>query len=103
MVRITLQMTELVIPPWQSLGRLVVLLYLGPDSLLPLVSAMAAILGFILMLWRFLRSQGRKAIRRVTGAQQEDFFLDDEADVSQENDIEPEVAAERYEWERREP
>jgi hypothetical protein len=38
-----------------------VLLYVGPDTMLPLASALAAILGFLLIVWR----QALALVRRV--------------------------------------
>lgn len=41
-----------------------VLLYIGPDALMPLASALAAVVGFLLMFWRrtigFVRMVGQK-------------------------------------------
>lgn len=39
------------ISPTPALGS-ILLLYTGPETIIPLVSALAAIVGFLLMLWR---------------------------------------------------
>jgi hypothetical protein len=44
---------------WHSL----VLLYVGPDQILPLTSALGAILGVLLMFWHRLKVLPRKAWR----------------------------------------
>ena len=36
----------------ESLGRLLGLLYVGPDQILPVTSALAAVVGFLLICWR---------------------------------------------------
>lgn len=36
----------------QNLRRLPVLLYIGPDVLMPIASALAAVVGFLLMFWK---------------------------------------------------
>ena len=40
-------------------------MYIGPDSLMPLASAFAAIAGFILMFWRRLLGVMRLLAQRV--------------------------------------
>ncbi len=40
-------------------------LYLGPDSIMPLASAIAAVLGVILIFWRFILSGIKKGIRFI--------------------------------------
>ncbi len=51
------------------------MLYLGPDALMPLASAIAAALGFALMFWRRLlnavRTSVRALVRRFSGRQLE--------------------------------
>jgi hypothetical protein len=42
-------------------------LYLGPDSLLPLASILAAALGVILIFWRFIKKIIVKLFRRIRG------------------------------------
>jgi hypothetical protein len=42
-----------------------VLGYLGPDTILPVASALAAIVGVILICWRFLLGTAQKCFRCV--------------------------------------
>ena len=42
-------------------------MYLGPDSLMPVASAFAAAVGFVLMFWRRLVGVLRLLAQRVTG------------------------------------
>ena len=39
------------------------LLYLGPDSIMPLASILAAIIGFILIFWRWIAAFFKKLFR----------------------------------------
>lgn len=47
------------------------LMYLGPDSIMPLVSAIAAIIGILLIFWRAILTRAKKFIRlmisKITG------------------------------------
>ncbi len=43
-----------------------VLLYMGPDTMMPLASALAAIIGTLLMFWRRLVMLARRAYRGLT-------------------------------------
>jgi hypothetical protein len=47
------------------------LMYLGPDSIMPLASAIAAIIGILLIFWRAIFTRAKKLIRigisRITG------------------------------------
>ena len=43
----------------------IALLYLGPDSIMPLASVIAAILGVILIFWRFILSSIKKGFRFI--------------------------------------
>lgn len=42
-------------------------MYIGPDALMPLASAFAAIAGFVLMFWRRLIGAVRYLFQRVGG------------------------------------
>lgn len=42
-------------------------MYIGPDSLMPVASAFAAIAGFVLMFWRRLVGAAKMLAQRVTG------------------------------------
>jgi hypothetical protein len=41
-------------------------MYIGPDALMPLASALAAVAGFVLMFWRRLVGMVRLVASRVT-------------------------------------
>jgi len=41
--------------------------YLGPETLMPLASVLAAIVGFFLMFWRVIAKFVKKAVRKVRG------------------------------------
>jgi hypothetical protein len=41
-------------------------MYLGPDSLMPVASAVAAIVGFVMMFWRRLVGAARLLAQRVS-------------------------------------
>jgi len=47
------------------LFSLMVLLYVGPDQLMPITSALAAIGGGIMLFWRQLRGLVRRAVDAV--------------------------------------
>lgn len=53
-----------------KLQHILLVAYIGPDVLMPVASALAAVVGFLLMFWRrtvgFFRSIGEK-IRRLFG------------------------------------
>lgn len=44
-----------------------VLGYLGPETVMPLASAIAAVLGFLLMFGRTILAKGKKLLARLTG------------------------------------
>lgn len=61
--------------------------YLGPETLMPLASILAAILGFFLMFWRVIFKFGKKAYRKIRGLPDEvppdvevDATLDEQSD-----------------------
>ena len=43
--------------------------YLGPETVMPLTSIFAALLGFVLIFWRLIIKFIRKLFRRITGKQ----------------------------------
>lgn len=47
------------------------IMYLGPESIMPLASAIAAIIGIILIFWRAIFSRAKKIVRlgiaKITG------------------------------------
>jgi hypothetical protein len=40
------------------------LMYLGPDSIMPIASAIAAIIGILLIFWRAIFTRTKKLVRR---------------------------------------
>ena len=65
--------------PFQSMDGLFVFLYLGPETIMPLASILATIIGAILLFWRFIVAGIKKGFR----------FIFRRKDVSEESDIEP--------------
>jgi len=47
------------------------LLYLGPDSIMPLASVLAAIIGLILIFWRWIAAFFKKLFRRSSNQLQD--------------------------------
>ena len=65
-----------------------ILLYLGPETILPLGSAIAALVGFILIFWRTFAGIVRRSFYKITGrsapepaAEENPEELDDERDI----------------------
>lgn len=48
-----------------------VLLYLGPETIMPLASVLAAVLGFLLIFWRWIVTAIKKIFKRSQPAQVE--------------------------------
>jgi len=44
-----------------------VLMYLGPETIMPLASILAAVLGFLLIFWRFIVNSIKKIFKRSQG------------------------------------
>jgi hypothetical protein len=53
--------------PWEPIANPVVFLYFGPETVLPVTSILAAVLGVVLLFWRLLVSRMRKIFRRMSG------------------------------------
>jgi len=51
--------------PWRPEPNLTAM-YLGPDSLMPVASAVAAVVGFVMMFWRRLVGAARLLAQRVS-------------------------------------
>lgn len=64
--------------PVQGLG------YLGPETLMPLASIIAAVAGFFLMFWRVIAKFTKKAYRKLRGLPDEQ--LPPEVDVDEPED-----------------
>ncbi len=47
----------------ESPNLLIVLLYVGPDQILPLASVLGAIVGVVLMFWRYTVGWVRKLVQ----------------------------------------
>lgn len=45
--------------------------YLGPETVMPLASILAGIVGFLLVFWRFIVKNIKKAIRKMRGLPEE--------------------------------
>lgn len=53
--------------PGMFLENWLVLLYLGPETIMPLASILAAVLGFLLIFWRWIANFIKKIFRRSNG------------------------------------
>ena len=63
---------------WLTFG----LAYLGPDSIMPLASALAAVLGVLLIFWRYIKNLFLKLLKRGKPANAEteaDTLVDPDA------------------------
>jgi len=63
-------------------------LYLGPDTLLPIASLLAAIAGFFLIFWRLIVKFFKTVYRRVRGLPEEvppEMDLDDPTEEETDN------------------
>lgn len=58
------------------------LLYLGPETIMPLASILAAIVGVILIFWRYITGFLRRIFRRITGKKEEGTSLEDAIESS---------------------
>jgi len=62
--------------------------YLGPDTLLPLASILAAIAGFFLIFWRLIVRLVKTAYRKIRGLPEEvppDMDLEDPTEEEQDS------------------
>jgi hypothetical protein len=62
--------------------------YLGPETLMPLASILAAIAGFFLMFWRVIAKFAKKTYRKVRGIPDElppDVEMEDSVEEQKEN------------------
>ncbi len=55
---------------------LVLFAYLGPDTMLPVASVLAAIIGFLLVCWNYVVAFVRRVFRLVTGRKDPPSELD---------------------------
>jgi hypothetical protein len=67
-------------------------LYLGPDSIMPLASILAAVIGFFLLFWRIIINFMKKMFHRGGKAsgvsKQDELLFDPDADQMSEPTIE---------------
>jgi hypothetical protein len=70
-----------ILPPWGLDFPLVPFLYIGPETIMPLASILAAIVGVLLIVWRYVVGFLRKVIRYIvdgcTGKMVSDAATDD--------------------------
>jgi hypothetical protein len=62
--------------------------YLGPETLMPLASILAAIAGFFLLFWRVIAKVAKKIYRKMRGLPDElppDVELEDSAEEQKEH------------------
>jgi hypothetical protein len=55
----------------------ILLLYLGPETIMPLASVLAAFIGVVLIFWRFMVGLIRKIFRLVRGLVSDKFIADE--------------------------
>ena len=60
-----------------------ILYYLGPEAIMPLASVLAAIVGVLLIFWRYIVGFFRRIFRSVTGKADPEASLDDEMPISE--------------------
>lgn len=65
MYSMILSITLIEIVPWDSSLGPVVFLYLGPETILPVASFIAGIIGVLLMFWRYVVKFVRKTFKRL--------------------------------------
>ncbi len=53
--------------PWDLAFGPIVFLYFGPETVLPLASVVASVIGVVLIFWRYLIGVGRKALKTFIG------------------------------------
>jgi hypothetical protein len=73
--------------PWDSALGSIALLYLGPETLMPVASVLAAIVGVVLIFWRFVVGKIRKILRLGDNPDTPESALD-EKNAGWEKDVE---------------
>lgn len=56
----------------QLISSFLSLSYLGPETIMPLASILAAALGFLLLAWRYIITFIKKVFRKITGKESAD-------------------------------
>lgn len=67
--------------PWDSAFGPVVFLYFGPETVLPVASAIAGIIGVILVFWRYILSMARKFFKQIFRSQAMPVETNDDLEV----------------------
>lgn len=77
------------VTPWGSSLGPGVFLYFGPETILPLASIIAGIIGVILMFWRYLFGMGKKFFKILFKRHEvePDLGPDLEADLQANRDV----------------
>lgn len=57
-----------------------IIFYLGPQTVLPLASVIAAVIGFVAIFWRNLVGIGRKFVKTIFRRQEKDADPNSETD-----------------------
>jgi hypothetical protein len=65
MSNLTLFTTVLQMLPWDSTLGPIVFLYFGPETVIPLTSILAGIIGAVLVFWRYIVVMVRKLFKRM--------------------------------------
>jgi hypothetical protein len=54
--------------PWHMPMAPTVFLYLGPETIMPVASILASIIGVVLLFWRLILGAAKRTYRRLSGA-----------------------------------
>jgi hypothetical protein len=79
------ELSEIFSKGWLSIG----LLYLGPESIMPLASILAAVVGFLLLFWRVIVNFVKKIFGKGQKAPSEDAELVDPDQPNEPDEIHP--------------
>ena len=58
-----------------------ILFYMGPETIMPLASILAAVVGIILIFWRFITAFFRRIFHKITGRKDEPILPEPEMPV----------------------
>ena len=64
--------------PWSQPVNFPIFLYLGPETILPVASILASIIGVILMFWRLILGSIRRVFRRSSPVEQPEMPSQDD-------------------------
>jgi hypothetical protein len=65
------------------------LLYMGPETIMPLASILAAIVGILLIFWRYISGFFRRMFRTITGKKEEPVLSEPELPIVESTIMDP--------------